>query len=305
MTMNVFLLGGGTRLAAHLGAIGAIEDRSGPIRSWAGASAGSLVAAVRAAGYSHDTAVQLMLETNYRQFFDVRPLELFRGYGLCSGRRLEKWLNVILRGVRFKDLAAPLSIVCTNIETGGPVIFSRETAPNLNVATAVRCSVGIPGLFAVKRVNGAVLVDGGLTPIDESLLFPEDAGEVLTVRMIRDRQSRPMRSRFGWAAYVQRIASLLLDAGDDPRFLPAPRQRILMIRTGPHSAVDFDLSPQDKQELYKAGYEQCQSLLERERAQPRPTLQGILREVDENLERLNAAISTPQGPCALSQRGGW
>ncbi len=292
MTMNVFLLGGGTRLAAHLGALGAIEDRSGPIRSWAGASAGSLIAAVRASGYSHDRAVQLMLETNYRQFFDLRPLELFRGYGLCSGKRLEKWLNVVLRGIKFKDLDAALSIVCTDIESGEPVVFSRDTAPEMNVATAVRCSVGIPGLFAVKRVNGAVLVDGGLTPIDESLLFPEGSGDVLTIRMVRDRQSRPMRSRFGWAAYIQRIASLLLDAGDDPRFFPAPSQRILMIRTGPHSAVDFDLTPQDKHDLYQAGYDQCQALLARETSPSRPTLQSILREVDENLERLNEAVYT-------------
>jgi hypothetical protein len=206
----------------------------------------------------------------------------------------QRWDDQVMRtfyleNVDAKDLEAPLSIVCTNIETGGPVIFSRDSAPEMNVATAVRCSVGIPGLFAVKRVNGAVLVDGGLTPIDESLLFPDGSGEVLTIRMMRDRQTRPMRSRFGWSAYIQRIASLLLDAGDDPRFFPAPSQRILMIRTGTHSAVDFDLSPQDKHDLYQAGYDQCQALLECEGTKRRPTLPSVLREVDENLERLNEA----------------
>ena len=44
------------------GNLGAIEKHSGPIRSWAGASAGSLISAVRAAGYSHERAVDLVLE---------------------------------------------------------------------------------------------------------------------------------------------------------------------------------------------------------------------------------------------------
>jgi len=284
---NVFLLGGGTRLAAHLGAVQALEERSGPVRGWAGASAGSMIAAVRAAGYGHKKAVELMLETNYRQFFDVRPLELFRGYGLCSGRRLEKWLNVILRGVRFKDLKSPLSIVCTNIETGAPQVLSQSTTPDVNVAAAVRCSVGIPGLFAVKRLGGSVLVDGGLTPVDESLLFSAGAGRVLTIRMLRDRQSRPMRSGFGWASYVQRIAGLLLDAGDDPRYTPPPSRDLLTIRTGHHSAVDFDLTPQDKHDLLRLGYEQCLKHLRSDWSGQRPALGGLLHEVDENLARLS------------------
>jgi hypothetical protein len=156
--------------------------------------------------------------------------------------------------------------------------------------------VGIPGLFAVKRLNGAVLVDGGLTPIDETRLFPEGSGNVLTIRMLRDRQPRPMRSRLGWREYIQQIASLLLDAGDDPRFLPAPSQRILVIRTGHHSAVEFGLSPEDKQELYKLGYDQCLAHFRGETREPAPTLPSILREVDENLASLNEAAALPGGP---------
>ncbi len=285
--MNVFLIGGGTRLAAHLGALKAIEEQRGPVGAWAGASAGSLIAAVRAAGFSHGKAVDLMLETNYRQFFDVRPLELFRGYGLCSGKRLEKWLNVILRGVRFKDLPHPLSVVCTNIETGEPVILSNSNHPNMNVATAVRCSVGIPGLFAVKRVAGAVLVDGGLTPIDESTLFPAGTERALAIRMVRDRKSHPMRAGFGWAAYIQRIASLLLDAGDDSQSAAPLSPTSLTIRTGHHSAVDFDLSPREKQELYNLGYDQATTYLGGQHAMRRPVLERLLHEVDENLSRLN------------------
>jgi hypothetical protein len=229
--MNVFLVGGGTRLAAHLGALKAIEEQRGPVGAWAGASAGSLIAAVRAAGFSHGMAVDLMLETHYRQFFDVRPLEIFRGYGLCSGKRLEKWLNVVLRGIRFKDLPQP--------------------------------------------------------PIDDSTLFPAGTERALTIRMVRDRKSQPMRAGFGWAAYIQRIASLLLDAGDDWQSAATLSPTSLTIRTGHHSAVDFDLSPREKKELYELGYDQATTYLRGQHGMRRPALERLLHEVDENLIRLN------------------
>jgi len=288
MSFNVFLLGGGTRLAAHLGALEAIEHSVGKIDRWAGASAGSLVAAVRASGHSHDEAVELMLSTNYRQFFDLRPLELIRGYGLCSGRKLEKWVHVVLKGARFRDLNVPLSIVATDVVSGEPFIFSNENTPEACVAEAVRCSVGIPGLFTIKRVNDVVLVDGGLTPIDEAKLFPHDPGaHTLTIRLVRDKVTKAMQvgGMFGWGAYAQRIASLLLDAGDDPRFFPSHSERILAIKTGPHSAVDFDLTIEEKHDLYDRGFRQCREMLERQRLVTQPGLDELLASVDETLNR--------------------
>jgi NTE family protein len=288
MSFNVFLLGGGTRLAAHLGALEAIERTVGKIDRWAGASAGSLVAAVRASGHSHEQAVELMLSTDYRQFFELRPLELLRGYGLCSGRKLEKWVHVVLKGARFRDLEAPLSIVTTDIVTGEPFLFSNDATPDAFVSEAVRCSVGIPGLFTVKRLKDVVLVDGGLTPIDEAQLFPAEANaRTLTIRLVRDKVVKAMQvgGMFGWASYAQRIASLLLDAGDDPRCFPSHSDRVLSIRTGPHSAVDFDLTENDKRDLYDRGFRQCQELLVRQKPVPTSELEQLLAAVDGFLAR--------------------
>ena len=289
MSFNVFLLGGGTRLAAHLGALEALEHSAGGIDRWAGASAGSLVAAVRASGHTHAQAVELVFSTDYRQFFDLRPLQLIRGYGLCSGRKLEKWVHVVLKGARFRDLEAPLSIVATDVVSGEPFIFSNENTPEACVAEAVRCSVGIPGLFTVKRFGEVVLVDGGLTPIDESQLFPQEtASQNLTIRLVRDKVTKAMQvggGMFGWGAYTQQIASLLLDAGDDPRFFPSHSERVLAIRTGPHSAVDFDLTLDEKHDLYDRGFRQCREMLERQREKPQPILEELLATVDTTLSR--------------------
>ena len=257
MKSHVFLLGGGTRLAAHLGVLRAIEEQFGPIAAWAGASAGSLVAAVRASGFNHEMAVDLMMDTNYRQFFDIRPLGLIRGYGLCSGKKFEKWLDGVLCGICFEDLDVPLAIVCSDVETGEPYIFSKEKTPKIKVATSVRCSISIPGVFAIRPVNGDILIDGSLAKVDPTMLFPTDHAPSIVVRMLRDRVAKLMNRRgFGFSTYVQRVADMILDATED-RISPELWTHDVLIRTGHHSPVNFDIAEDGRRKLYQLGYEQC------------------------------------------------
>ncbi len=263
MDVNVCLLGGGTRLASHLGALKGIEDHGGRVRALAGASAGSLVAAVLAGGFTHEMAVDLMRDTNYRQFLDIRPLGLIRGFGLCSGRKFEQWLDGILKSQRFEDLQTPLSVICTNIQAGEPFVFSRETTPEVKVATAVRCSIGIPGIFAVRRLKGAVLIDGSLAAIEDHLVFPDSPHETVTIRLVRDNSGKlPASRRFGLSTYVLRVAGMLLDSADEPSMSGEKWRKTLLVRTGLHSSVDFDLPTEARDELYAMGYEQCLDYLD-------------------------------------------
>ena len=93
MEFNLYLSGGGTRLAAYLGALREIEERGGRVAQWAGSSAGGLLAAVLASGYSHEQALSLLMRTDFRQFLDFRPTGVLRRYGIYAGKRLEKWLQ--------------------------------------------------------------------------------------------------------------------------------------------------------------------------------------------------------------------
>ena len=263
MDLNVCLLGGGTRLASHLGALKGIEQQGARIQGLAGASAGSLVAAVLAGGFTHEMAVDLMRDTNYRQFLDIRPLGLIRGYGLCSGRKFEQWLDTILQSQRFEDLQVPLSVICTNIQTGEPFVFSQQTTPEIKVSTAVRCSIGIPGVFAVRRLHSAVLIDGSLASIEDELIFPQSPHETVTIRLVRNHAGKlPESKRFGLSTYVLRVAGMLLDAADEPSMSSEKWRRTLLVRTGHHSSVDFDLPRSAREELYAMGYEQCLDFLD-------------------------------------------
>lgn len=258
MSHNVCLLGGGTRLAAHLGVLNALQEQSVRIEAWAGASAGSLIAAVMAAGHTLEQAAELMFNTDYRQFFEVRPAALWRGYGLCSGRRFEKWLDKALGKQRFADLNVALSVVATDVDSGEPYIFSPWTTPEVRLATAVRCSIGIPGVFSLRKFKGNRLIDGSLVTVQPSVLFPFPEAESILVRLQRNRTSTStvIRKRRGLASYVRRVAGLVLDATED-LYSPEHWARVISIQTGRHSPINFSINHIDRQELYRMGYQQA------------------------------------------------
>lgn len=267
MELDVFLRGGGTRLAAYLGALTDVAERGGQVARWAGTSAGALLAAVMASGYTLPRALDLLMRTEFKQFLDFKPSGVLRCYGIYAGKRLERWLNVVLEGRHFKDLTVPLSIVALDIQANQPVVFSKETTPETSLAVAVRCSVGIPGVFAVKRHNGRTLVDGGLAGIQESQLFGESKRPCVTVRLVRDRAAQQTQNgRFGLSAYIVQLATLLLDAVDGVKADAQRWGKTLLINTGPYSTINFDLTTQDKQALFAMGYDQSRRYLDLEAA---------------------------------------
>ena len=262
MELNVYLRGGGTRLASYLGALRQIEEQGGRVRGWAGVSAGSLVAAFFAAGHTHQDAVDLLMDTDFRQFRDFRPTATFRRYGLYAGEKLEQWLTQITEGRRFQDLEVPLAIIAYDIESNQPVVFSDRNTPDALLATAIRCSATVPGLFALHRVNDQPLIDGGLAQVDEQVLFPWGRHPCVTIRLVRKRPRRSDEQKFGFGTYVRRLAELLFDAVDNVR-VPSDRWRqTLIIQTGAYAAFDFNLTGEDKQALYQMGYEQCREYLD-------------------------------------------
>ncbi|MAG94870.1 MAG: hypothetical protein CMJ48_14165 [Planctomycetaceae bacterium] len=261
MGINLFMNGGGTRLSAHLGGLQALTERKLPVQAWAGASAGSLIASIMASGFTHQQIVSLMFDTEYGQFLDRRPFRMIRDFGLCSGTTFENWLNSVLEERCFKDLDVPLTVVATDISTGLPFLFSNERTPDVNIATAVRCSIGIPGVFGVRRVEERSLVDGTLTAVEANQLFPRPDDPSFLMRMIPDR-SAPMEHRktFGLAGYIRRMVEIMLRCADD-LCRPEMWTHDLCITVGAHSPIRFAMSNLDKQQLYESGYGQCRRYL--------------------------------------------
>jgi len=180
------LSGGGTRGLTHIGVLKVLERSGIEIEGIVGTSIGSLVGGLYACGYSaaelEDMLAGLDLTTLlfdrdrdsnappgqegsasaqslFRLEFSERghltgPLGGLRGKRLLE--RLQEWTS---RSpvIDFRDLPVPFAAVATDIVTGEAVVLRKG-----DLASAMRASMAIPGLFTPWTVEGRLLVDGGL-----------------------------------------------------------------------------------------------------------------------------------------------
>ena len=189
------LSGGGARGFAHIGALEALQQLHVPIDCIAGTSMGAIVGGLYAEGVSVSVLRSQVTELDWTSVFSNRPPRAglnFRRkqddeqmpggveFGLSdrgqvqipsaavNATQLERMLtNLTLPAIPVHDfdhLPIPFRAVATNMVDGRKVIL-RQGA----LATALRASMSVPGVFPPTEVDGALLGDGGLVdnlPID-------------------------------------------------------------------------------------------------------------------------------------------
>lgn len=145
--------GGGVKALCHVGVLKAFDEQNQQPDILAGVSAGAVVAALYADGYSPDSIVDLFA---HYSFLDVLSLDWPKG-GLLSMNGFKSLLDSLLTAERFEDLALPLRVVATDLDRGLSVVFDSGSLVDALVAS---CSV--PILFSPYVINGVNYVDGGL-----------------------------------------------------------------------------------------------------------------------------------------------
>ncbi|HAQ08722.1 MAG TPA: hypothetical protein DCR24_14880, partial [Bacillus bacterium] len=190
--------GGGIKGFALLGACEAIEERGFKFKRLAGTSAGSLVAALLAAGYTSTEMKTLVDELDLKKFLDTRKsviptaltkwLFVYWRLGLYKGNELEYWIREKLaaRGVvTFGDLnPGSLRVIASDL-TNGKILILPDDLPKYGidprtfpVAKAIRMSCSLPFFFEpVKlrsRIGNNIIVDGGVLSNFPMWLFDQE-----------------------------------------------------------------------------------------------------------------------------------
>jgi NTE family protein len=153
--IGLALGGGAARGFAHVGVIQVLEEAGIRPDLVAGTSAGSLVAALYASG-RNGSQLQRIAETMDEAAFADWTLPLFNR-GMLRGEALARYVHQQVGGRRIEDLPLSLGILATDLQTGQGILFQRG-----DIATAVRASSAVPGLFHPVRILGRDYVDGGL-----------------------------------------------------------------------------------------------------------------------------------------------
>lgn len=192
--VGLVLSGGGARGLAHIGVIRALEEHDIKIHAIAGTSMGAVIGGLYASGRSVDEIESIALSMDWGATLDDVPprdrmsfrrkrdtrLNLVRARaalehgifklpkGVVQGQKLqialqEQFLHVS-DTTDFDKLDIKFRAVASDLATGQAYVFRGGS-----LATAIRASMSIPGIFAPVEIDGKMLADGGIAnnlPVD-------------------------------------------------------------------------------------------------------------------------------------------
>lgn len=183
--VGVVLCGGGAKGFAQIRILKAMDEAGVPIDFIGGTSIGSIIGALYAVGYDPDMIEKLVREQDWNQvLYDKFPEVLMpidkklyeRNYlatfPIQNGKVKVKssfvegvYVNMLLsrlmlpaNGVHdYKDLPVPFYCIATDVEHA-----CQYEMDSGDLSRSVRASMSIPFLFQPVRIDGRLLIDGGM-----------------------------------------------------------------------------------------------------------------------------------------------
>src|SRR5258708_24894501 len=148
-------LGGGfARGIAHVGVLKVLEQHHIPIHCITGVSAGSIVAAAYASGATLDEITRAGCSMRFSDVGRWNPGRL----GLVGSKRMNRFLERLLKTYRFETRRLPLGVLATALATGKSVPFSGIGG----VFEPTLARLSYPRLFQPGRPHEQLPVDGAI-----------------------------------------------------------------------------------------------------------------------------------------------
>lgn len=285
--------GGGVKGIGLVGAIAVAEEHGYHWMNVAGTSAGAIVAALVASGYTASEMKEIMNNLDYRQFTDTglmdkipvtgKLLSLIFEKGIYEGKWFENWMQGLLnkKGVRtFGDLIVSefnndeqyrfkLRVIASDISTGRMLVLPQDMAKfgikpeDLNVASAIRMSMSIPFFYEpiklknMKTNQESYIVDGGILSNFPVWLFDssrEPEWPTFGFKLVEPEEGSPNNIR-GPISLLAALFSTMSEAHDARYIEDADFVRTVAIPTLGVKTTEFDLSQEKSEALYQSGRE--------------------------------------------------
>ncbi len=290
MKADAIFEGGGVRGIGFVGAVSCLEERGFEFQRLAGTSAGAVMAALLAAGYT-GMELSMITDTDFSSFLDRdmiqalpllgTPLGLILEKGLYQGDRIEEWVHGLLRKkgkTKFSDMmhegGSRLKIIASDI-TKKEIVILPDDLPkygidpmNFEIAKAVRMSIGIPLFFTPVVIRygkcESYIVDGGVLSNFPVWIFDVDGTPrwpTFGFRLVDTSASRCSAGKTDLLSYAFDVFGAMIDEDQSVFMRDKDSVRTISIPTPGVRTTDFDLSPMDAFRLYQSGYESCQRFL--------------------------------------------
>jgi NTE family protein len=212
------LSGGGTKGLSHIGVLEVLEREKIPIAAIVGTSMGSIIGGLYASGYTSQEMKNILSNANLMEIISDRSGSMMAdvGYnsppssgtsilniqmdekkrphgqrGVLKAKDLYTFLSELTARVTvtdFDNLPIPFAAIATNLENGDTVVLRDG-----NLASALRASLSIPGIFEPWETNGKLLIDGGLKAnlpvLEAKKIFP--GHPVVAVNLSQEDVTQP------------------------------------------------------------------------------------------------------------------
>ena len=295
--------GGGCKGVALAGAYQAAVEAGVHLSEVAGASAGSIIAALVGAGASPEFILQKLSELNFEKLL-TKPEEvklpakqkfisgiiptafvskeiktIYFHSGLYSSEKIEEWIDSLLsellpeipRPIKFKDLHIPTFIIATDLLSANVQVWNNDSSPNDRVSFAVRCSCSIPFFFQPVIEGQNRFIDGGvlsnLPAFVFSKSFQPDSYRPLSNKILafqlESEYSKP--NEWSFKNLLFSLANTVVQGSVEIQKSILNNVYVIPIKTCGVKSTDFTIMNNDKvNELIKSGKKSADSFISNE-----------------------------------------
>ncbi len=244
---GLVLSGGGARGFAHLGVIQALEEEGISPDIISGVSAGSIVGAFYADGYSPEEILAMFIE---KKIFSLIKFTVPRS-GFLKLTGLRDLIRTYLRAKTFEELEKPLWITVTNLNKGRVEYIHQGPLPDVIIASS-----SIPVLFEPHRIGKYRYLDGGIFDVLPVTPIQELCARLIGVNINPQYEEENISGLIKvaeWSFYLRILASV------------NQNMQKCDIRIDPQKLKGFGIFDMSKaREMYRIGYEEAKKVLKNE-----------------------------------------
>jgi NTE family protein len=151
--LGLVLSGGGAKGFAHIGVLKALEESNIKPDVISGSSAGAIVGAFYADGFTPEQIYNVFTQKKLFNYFEFTKPDI----GLMKITGLTSVIKENLKAHTFEELTIPLFVCAVDLNNGNEVYFSSGSIIKPLIASST-----IPILFQPVKINDNLFVDGGL-----------------------------------------------------------------------------------------------------------------------------------------------
>lgn len=271
MIKNLVFSGGGVKGYSFIGCLKALEelDIIKNVKAISSTSIGALFSILYIIGYNSSELEQIFSNIDLNKLQNFEFLNFKNNYGFDNGENIIKFLKVLFNEKKidteitflelFKKSNIKFIVTGTNISKQKIEYFSYENYPDMKLFTALRITMSIPIIYEYVKFQDDIYVDGGLLddyPID---YFRKEASQTIGFLMYDYSETLEIEKL---DEYLYSFLFCLLKKVNKFK-KKIYKKNTVLIKQNKIGAIDFNVSKEDKNELFQLGYQSTKEFFDK------------------------------------------